>query len=141
MNAVPGTLSSVRPPTAFGAQRYAQLRSSESEDVPLRRLDGMLDSVLAHVTDPRPYLKLDTQGFDLEAFAGLGERSADFVGMQSELALKQIYDSTPRLVDGLQVYEEAGFEVSGMFPVSRETQTARAIEFDCIMVRADARQL
>ena len=63
----------------------------------MRRLDGLLDDLLAGIDDPRPYLKLDTQGFDLEAFAGLGERARDLVGMQSEVALLRIYEGMPRL--------------------------------------------
>ena len=88
--------------------------------------------------EPRPYLKLDTQCYDLEAFAGLGDRTRDFVGMQSEVALLQIYDGMPRMPEALQVYEAAGFEITGLFPVSRQSRTARVLEFDCVMVRADS---
>ena len=138
MNVVPGTLSSVLAPTTFGSSRYAQLREPTTQEVEVRRMDGLLDSVLAHVPEPRPYLKLDTQGYDLEAFAGLGDRTRDFVGMQSEVALLQIYDGMPRMPEALQVYEAAGFEITGLFPVSRQSRTARVLEFDCVMVRADS---
>jgi FkbM family methyltransferase len=138
MNVVPGTLSSALPATAFGARRYARLREPETVEVPVRRLDGVLDEVLAGVRHPRPYLKLDTQGFDLEAFAGLGERARDVVAMQSELALMTIYDGMPRLPEALAAYEGAGFEVTGLYPVSREARTARVLEFDCVMVRPAA---
>jgi FkbM family methyltransferase len=138
MNVVPGTLSSVLPATEFGARRYDRLQEPTVERVEVRRLDGILDDLLADMTDPRPYLKLDTQGFDLEAFAGLGERVADFVGMQSEVAFLRIYEGMPRMPESLAVYEAAGFEVAGLYAVSRERRTARALEFDCLMVRADA---
>ena len=46
MNVVPGTLSSLREPTEFGARRYKRLRDPESVDVEVRRLDGMLDELL-----------------------------------------------------------------------------------------------
>jgi FkbM family methyltransferase len=136
MNVVPGTLSSMLPPTDFGAQRYERLQTAEIQQVPVRRLDGILDDLLAGVPDPRPYLKLDTQGFDLEAFAGLGKRAEDVVGMQSEVAFLQIYEGMPRFAESLAVYEQAGFEVAGFHPVSRERRTARVLEFDCVMVRA-----
>jgi len=138
INVVPGTLSSVLAPTGFGANRYAQLRAPTTEEVPVRRLDGMLDELLADVPDPRPYLKLDTQGFDLEAFAGLGQRVNQLVGMQSEVAIQVIYEGMPRITDSLPIYEAAGFEISGLFAVSRETRTARVVEYDCVMVRTDA---
>ena len=135
MNVVPGTLSSLRPPTEFGARRYRRLRDPEPVEVLVRRLDGMLDELLDGLERPRPYLKLDTQGFDLDVFAGAGERIGEFAGMQSELALMQIYEGMPRLPDALAVYEDAGFEVAAMYPVSRQGKTARVLEFDCVMVR------
>lgn len=138
MHVVPGTLSSVLAPTAFGARRYTRLRDPRTVEVPVRRLDGVLDEVLAGVPSPRPYLKLDTQGYDLEVFAGLGARARDIVAMQSEVALLAIYEGMPRLAEALRAYEAAGFEVTGLYPVSRENRTARVLEFDCVMVRAGA---
>jgi FkbM family methyltransferase len=135
MNVVPGTLSSLLPPTDFGSARYARLREPAAQDVQVRRLDGILDEILAGVPDPRPYLKLDTQGYDLEAFAGLGDRARDFVAMQSEVAVMEIYAGMPRMAEALEVYERAGFEITGLFPVSREADTGRVLEFDCVMVR------
>src|SRR4051794_25190477 len=138
MRVVPGTMSSVLTPTAFGADRYGQLAGAVEEEVPVRRLDGLLDEVLAHVPAPRPFLKLDTQGFDLPAFRGTGARTADLVGLQSEVALLVIYEGMPRMPEALAAYEAAGFEVSGLFQVSRQSATARLVEADCVMVRAGA---
>jgi FkbM family methyltransferase len=135
MNAVPGTLSSLREPTEFGARRYKRLRDPDPVEVQVRRLDGMLDELLAGLEQPRPYLKLDTQGFDLDVFAGAGDRIEQFVGMQSELPLMQIYEGMPRLPEALGVYEQAGFDVAAMYPVSRQGRTGRVLEFDCVMVR------
>ena len=135
MNVVPGTLSSLRPPTDFGARRYRRLQDPEPVEVEVRRLDGMLDELLEGLEEPRPYLKLDTQGFDLDVFTGAGDRIAEFVGMQSELPLMQIYEGMPRLPEALPVYEAAGFDVAAMYPVSRQGKTGRVLEFDCVMVR------
>ena len=137
INAVPGTLSSMRPPTEFGARRYRRLQDPDPIEVSVRRLDALLDELLQGLDDPRPYLKLDTQGFDLDVFAGAGERVSDFVGMQSELALMEIYEGMPRLPDTLGVYERAGFQVAALYPVSRQSKTARVLEFDCVMVRGE----
>ena len=138
MHVVSGTMSSLLPPSDFGNRRYKRFKTMESERVTVRRLDGMLDEVLAGIDRPRPYLKLDTQGFDLEVFEGLGDRIGEFVGMQSEVALLRIYEGMPRMAQALEAYETAGFEVTGMFPVSREDSTGRVLEFDCVMVRPDA---
>ncbi len=138
MHVVPGTLSSVLAPTDFGAQRYAQLREPAAQPIRVRRLDAVLDELTAGLQAPRVYLKLDTQGYDVEVFRGAGARVREFVGMQSEVALMRIYEGMPRLPEALALYEESGFEVTALYPVSRETATARVLEFDCVMVRAEA---
>ena len=140
------TLSSALPSTEYGRGRFSALREAAERElvveVPARRLDGLIDDVTAHVPAPegralRLYLKMDTQGFDLQAFGGLGERVKDVVGMQSEVALLLIYEGMPRMAEAVAVYEAAGFEISGLFPVTRE-KDGRVIEYDCVMVRPSA---
>lgn len=140
------TFSSVLASSDYGKRRFATLRdAAESDhvvDVPLRRLDAILDEVLAPVlrsdgARPRIFLKMDTQGFDLEVFGGLGERAEDVVGLQSEVALLLIYEQMPRMPEALAVYEAAGYELSGLYPVTREPD-GRVIEYDAVMVRASA---
>jgi FkbM family methyltransferase len=137
MNVVPGTMSSVLVPSEYGTGRYGQLREVSEVDVPVRRLDGLL-ATLPELQGRRVFLKMDTQGYDLETFAGLGDRVEQVVGLQSEVALLTIYDGMPRLPEALAAYEAAGFGVTGFYPVSREKRTWRVLEFDCVMVRADA---
>jgi hypothetical protein len=58
--------------------------------------------------------------------------------MQSEVATLRLYEGSPRMGEAIAVYEERGFEITGMYPVSREEATGRVVEFDCVMVRATA---
>ena len=58
--------------------------------------------------------------------------------MQSEVALMEIYKGMPRMPEALAAYEAAGFEIAALYPVSRQTRTARVLEYDCVMVRASA---
>lgn len=138
MNVVPGTLSSLLPPSEFGSTRYARLQEITTLAVPVRRLDEMWAEMgLADGEPPRVLLKLDTQGFDLEAFAGATGVLDQIVALQSEVALLTIYEHMPRMEESMHTYEAAGFEVTGLYPVSREVRTGRVLEYDCIMVRAD----
>jgi FkbM family methyltransferase len=139
------SLSSALTATEYGRRRFASLEKfadDEQIDVPLRRLDAILDEVLAQpaaagVGEPRIFLKMDTQGFDLEAFRGLGDRAKEILAIQSEVALLTIYEGMPRMPEALATYEAAGFEISGLFPVTREPD-GRVIEYDCMMVRPEA---
>lgn len=136
------TFSSLLETSEYGKERFATLREYADAghiDVPLRRLDSIFDELVAPVVAsgvqrPRVFLKLDTQGFDLEVFRGLGDRAADVIGLQSEVALLLIYEQMPSMREALAVYEESGFEITGFFPVTREPD-GRVIEYDCVMVR------
>jgi hypothetical protein len=44
-----------------------------------------LPELLADVPDPRIFLKMDTQGFDLEVFAGVGKYLEKIVGLQAAM--------------------------------------------------------
>lgn len=120
----------------YGREHFRVEADAEVE-VEVRRLGEMGDQLTAGLDAPRLFLKMDTQGWDLEVFAGAGALLDGVVGLQSELALKPIYDGMPDLVDGLAAYRAAGFEVSGAYPVNRDPDTLAVIEMDCILVRSD----
>lgn len=133
-----GRLSSLLPASEFGMQWNRKMDVTDVVAVPVKRLDGLFDEVVAGVADPRVYLKLDTQGFDLHAFAGAGERVREVMAMQSEVSMVPLYEGMPHFTEQLSTYERAGFELTGMFPVVRDGGTLRVIEFDAMMVRAAA---
>jgi FkbM family methyltransferase len=138
INVRPGSMSSLLPSSEFGKDWHDRLKQSETQKISVRRLDGLFDEAVEGIDDPRVYLKLDTQGYDMQAFAGAGDRLKEIAGMQSEVACVPIYDGMPRLPDQIAAYEAAGFEITGMFPVTRHRASLRVIEFDVTMVRTDA---
>jgi FkbM family methyltransferase len=132
------TMNSLLPASDYGKGRYERFESERTEEIEIRRLDAVMDEAMDGVANPRPFLKMDTQGFDLEVFAGAGDRIADFVGMQSEVAVLRLYEGSPTMSQAIAAYEAGGFEITGMYPVSREKTTGRVVEFDCVMMRAAA---
>lgn len=138
INATPAKISSLLPASDFGRSWSAKLRESHTETIRIRRLSSVLDEATAGMSAPRIFLKLDTQGYDLEAFRGAGDRIQEVIGLQSEVAFLSIYEGMPRFTDQIAAYEAAGFEVAGFSPVSSHGATLRAIECDVVMVRASA---
>ena len=138
INVRPGSMSSLLPSSDFGKAWSGRLREAETQAISIRRLDGLFADVVEGIDDPRVYLKLDTQGYDLQAFAGAGECLKQIAGLQSEVSCVPIYDDMPRLPEQIATYEAEGFEITGMFPVTRHRATLRVIEFDVTMVRAEA---
>jgi FkbM family methyltransferase len=84
----------------------------------------------------RPFLKMDTQGFDLAVLRGAGEILSRFVGFQSELSVRRIYQQATDFRDALTFYQSLGFDISAFVP-NNSGHFPALIEIDCIMVRRD----
>ena len=107
--------------------------------------DGLLafakyDRFLAeHVPDRerRIFLKMDTQGFDLEVFAGASQSLGRIRCLLSELSMTPVYDGMPHYLTSLVAFEEKGFVMSGLYPVNRNKDLS-FIEVDCMLVNRRA---
>ncbi|HEX5006843.1 MAG TPA: FkbM family methyltransferase [Hyphomonadaceae bacterium] len=84
----------------------------------------------------RPFLKMDTQGFDLAVLRGAGDVLSTFVGFQSELSVRKLYQQASDFRDALSVYQSLGFEISAFVP-NNAGHFPALVEIDCIMVRSD----
>jgi FkbM family methyltransferase len=80
----------------------------------------------------RPFLKMDTQGHDLEIAQGGGLVLKSFVGLQSELSIRKIYDDTNDYTKVIAYYQSQGFELSAFIP-NNEGHFPHLIEIDCVM--------
>lgn len=105
--------------------------------VEIKRLDSVFSSVLAatRIQHPRVFLKMDTQGYDLEVFTGTAGCLEQILGIQSEISVKPVYDGTPHYLNSLHVYESYGFELHGLAEVLRHPQQNNIIEMNCVMMR------
>jgi FkbM family methyltransferase len=108
-----------------------------AETVRVRRLDGLAEQAFGGVVEPRVYLKMDTQGWDLEVLAGASGCLDTIVAFQSEVAVHPLYEGMPALQDSLARFEELGFGISGLFPVTLDSNL-EVVEFDCVAVRHGA---
>ena len=126
--------SSLLPPNAYCARRFGR-QAATQRIVParMRRMDRALQAMGVASAGRRVFLKMDTQGYDLEVFAGIGDCLEDVVAIQSELSLISLYEGMPHWLHSLAVYEAAGFGVVDLYPITRDTD--RVIEYDCLLVR------
>jgi FkbM family methyltransferase len=108
-------------------------RVVDDETVEIRRLDQVLGELIAGTKNRRIFLKMDTQGYDLEVFAGLGDFAKNVLMLQSEVSVIPLYNEMPHWTNSIHFFEKSGYGVSGLFPVN--VDDFRAIEFDCLMVR------
>ena len=105
------------------------------DKVAVRRLDGLFDQMVDGVGAHNIFLKMDTQGWDLEVLRGAKACISRIGAIQSEIPLKTIYKGMPSFIDVITACNQLGLDITGMFPVSRDTNNLAVVEFDCVMAR------
>lgn len=105
-----------------------------TELVNVVRFDQLLDDL--DVEDDRHiFLKVDTQGHDLEVMRGVGDRLKQVVGFMTEMSVQPIYEGTPSHWQMLEFAREAGFEPIAFMPISMD-RAQRIIEYDAVFARS-----
>ena len=104
------------------------------EVVPVRRLDSLFAQLRDELGFERPFLKLDTQGYDLHVLRGAQGSLESICGLLTEMSLRPLYEGMPDIADSLEAVRTAGFEITGLFPVVRDASGA-LIEVDCVARR------
>jgi len=80
----------------------------------------------------RPFLKIDAQGADLAVARGAGSRLTEFVGVQTELSVRPIYEDQPLLSEALDFFDRNGFAVCAFLPTHDHFPIL--VEVDSILV-------
>lgn len=119
----------------YSKKIWKSLESVTSEEVTIARLDDIfLSEIFERTGSQHYYLKLDTQGYDLNVFHG-GLNSLDKVcAMQTELSLIHVYESMPSPYEALNEFHSKNYFISGMYPINRDESLA-VIEYDCVLVK------
>jgi FkbM family methyltransferase len=129
-------LASLRQPSPYAKDLWPEgTVIDEVEQVERRRLDNLLADNLSNWQGRRFFLKIDTQGCEGEVIAGAGAYLTDIRGIQVEASVKAIYDGMTSYLETLALLEGHGFELTGIFPVTRDADL-RIVELDCVMMRS-----
>jgi FkbM family methyltransferase len=124
--------SSLLRPNDHGAGRFSGIKVQRQEQVEVATLDYFMRTHIGGARR-RVFLKMDTQGYDIEVFAGAAASMDYFCCILSELSLIPIYDGMTDYLQTLATYQKHGFSVSGMYSVNRNDDLS-LIEIDCVMV-------
>lgn len=121
------------PTTNFEQDKNFEI--SKQETVEMRTLDSVFQEIMKDFDEYNLFVKIDTQGFDLQVVEGGKSTIKKAKCVQSEISFIPIYNSMPNYIDSLRVFESLGFQVSGLYKVATSKNFA-GIEFDCIMVKS-----
>jgi FkbM family methyltransferase len=109
---------------------------SRTIDVRVERLETLFPTLAREHGFANPWLKMDTQGFDLEVFRGAGAVAKAFCGLLSEVSVRKIYDNAPDMCESIAAFSAGGFDVSALYSVHANLPL-KTIEFNCYLVRRD----
>lgn len=84
----------------------------------------------------RPFLKIDTQGFEREVLEGAAATLPSLVGLQLELSLATLYEGAPSLDEMLDWTRERGFALASVEPVFADEVSGRLLQMDGLFFRA-----
>lgn len=130
--------SSLHEPNTYGRRRFgSRMEVVAEEEVEVTTVARLWPKIVAGVSKPRVFMKMDTQGHDLEVLAGAADVLGDVVAMQSEISFKPIYEDVPNHLEALAEFHRIGFEVTGLYPITRDENSLALIEVDCVTCRSE----
>ena len=103
------------------------------EDISVLRLDGVRHPFLDVAA--RPFLKVDTQGYEAEVLDGAKGLMDRVQGIQMELTLAPLYQGQVLWRDLVDRLEAAGFRLWGLVPEFIDPATGRMLQCDGIFFR------
>lgn len=105
-------------------------------EVNVRTVDEVMETIPELASARRAYLKMDTQGFDLQVLAGAVGSVPKICALQTEASITRLYANSPDLTTTIRTIEELGFHASGTF-TNNPSHFPRLVELDFIFARKD----
>lgn len=104
-----------------------------SEQVPIFKLDSIAPKYL--VNSRRPFLKIDTQGFEWQVLDGAREILPFVQGVLCELSLIPLYGSQRLWKDIIQRLENDGFKLWSIHRGFTDPRDGRTLQIDAVFFR------
>ena len=128
-------LSSLRSLTSRAEDFFPEsCRITRTEDVVVSTLDACFDRFVRGLPQPTVFLKVDTQGYDLEVLKGAQRVLPKVEALQVEVSSVPLYEDVPTWQQMVSWCEARGFGLYGLFPLLRGPQ-GHLVEADAILVR------
>jgi len=105
----------------------------DRQTVAMERLDELARPLVP--ASARLFIKIDTQGYELEVLKGATDLLPQTAGVQIELSLVPLYEGAPTFLGMMQYLQAVGFEPFGMVPVFRDVRSGRLLQVDGFFTR------
>ena len=115
-------------------QVEGKVLDGEARPTPMRRLDSLLPEFLEHPV----FLKIDTQGAEIEVLKGLGSRIGEIDLMILETTMMPMRHGIPQFADIVRFCDEAGFAVYDVLEGHMRALDGALAQIDLAFVRKDS---
>jgi FkbM family methyltransferase len=105
------------------------------EKINVRKLDDFYEEIIKF--DKNLFLKIDTQGYELEVLKGATKTLELMAGLTVEVSLTRLYDNQPLWLDIINFLEKKGFVVWAVDRVMGDSNTGETFQLDITFVRAN----
>jgi hypothetical protein len=120
-------------PTEELTSRIAQGCSVHQVDVQVVALDGVWEDVAG--ASHAPMLKIDTQGYEHAVLDGVQNHLSDFVAIEIEMALVELYRGGSTIHSVLPRLHSAGFEVISIDSGFVDAASGQVLDIDVLLGR------
>jgi FkbM family methyltransferase len=114
---------------------HHQPQGMSEETVQVIPLDSLFASLMKPIAEPRVFLKIDTEGYDLKVFRGAANALPNILALQAEVFVHPVFKHAPHYLEALREYEQAGFKLVNLLLVSR-TRSGDLMCMNALMKRA-----
>jgi FkbM family methyltransferase len=104
-----------------------------TEAVSMLTLDSVIDEYWG--SGARPFLKIDTQGYEANVLLGATESMPRIFGVQLEMSLVPLYEGSMSFDQSLHEMQSMGFRLLRLEPGFEEATTGRTLQCDGLFFR------
>jgi len=94
-----------------------------------------IDSWLSQNPAERPFIKIDTQGYEMEVLKGAEATLRIASGIKVEVSIAPLYEDQPDYLSLLEFIRSAGFSLWSIEPGFSDPKTGRLLQFDAVFFR------
>lgn len=127
------SLSSINAPTEALRQAFPSVRAASTETISIHRLDRLMKQELE--VYGRVFLKVDTQGTDMQVLKGTEGLMDSLIGIKVEMSLLPLYEHETLYLDMLNFLHQRGFSPHLLFDVGYSGKLSRQLQIDGAFIR------
>jgi FkbM family methyltransferase len=127
--------SSLLRPLDFDLHSRAGAVTSQTIQVPLRRLSTMASSELKDVEWERTFLKIDVQGAEHLVLQGAGDLLTKLPLVMTEVSFQALYEDSASWIDLIRYCSANGLTVTDFQKVFRDPVECRVLQTDLLLER------